>query len=178
MPYAVEMFLNPKCEAAIRAVWHRLADAGIESSLLDIRSRPHLTLAIFDEVRLEEMEPGLESFARDIPPFPVAFWSLGAFGAPRGVVVLAAGVTQRLLEIHAAFHRRFGGLGTRPWGVYLPGRWVPHATLATGVPERALPKAFALAAEVPLPIEGTVRELAVVKFPPAEYLYTCELTGS
>jgi len=177
MPYAVELFFNTECEAAIRRIWHDLADAGVESTMLDIRSRPHLTLAVFEEVQLDEMCGGLDHFGRDISPFPVFFSSVGFFPTERGIVFLAAGATPTLLETHAGFYRRFGDLGSGAWRIYLPGRWVPHSTLATDVADELVPKAVSVARRAALPIEGTVRELAVVSFRPVDYLYTCPLSA-
>jgi len=177
MPYAVEMFFNSECEAAIRRIWHDLADNGVESVLLDIRSRPHLTLGVFSGLQLDEMCDGLEGYAREIAPFPVSFSSIGVFAIERGIVFLAAGATPTLLEVHNTFYRRFGDFGSGAWRIYLPGRWVPHSTIATDVSEELVPKAVAVARKAAFPIEGTVRELAVVKFQPVDYVFTCPLSA-
>ena len=67
----------------------------------------------------------------------VTFSHVGVFGGD--IVFLGATVTERLLAFHWECFRWMSPSSGVPWiDLYKPQRWVPHCTLAVGVPKHAL----------------------------------------
>jgi 2'-5' RNA ligase len=123
----VDLVLDPAADAAVRAVWAALDEAGLPS-LAHHRSpsnRPHTTLALS---RSWPGAEGREVVVRALGALPMTV-RLGAplvFG--HGPFVLALGVvpTQGLITLH----RSLAGVLSPAREHLRPGVWTPHVTLA------------------------------------------------
>ena len=51
-------------------------------------------------------------------------------------------VTEELLELHSDHHRNFASFIDDEELVYLPGKWVPHCTLANRLSEEKLQNSY------------------------------------
>jgi len=178
------MYFDPATEAAIRTVWRELADSGVDDTQPAQGFRPHVSLAVAVAVDEEALVEVLASFAADVQPFDVTLGSVGMFGNEEsGVVFYAPVVTQLLLTIHAEFHRRCTALsddGTENGGqsYYLPGRWIPHVTLAQALGEARARRALTIAtAGVSLPLHGRLVEIGLSTFTPSVMRHLFELGG-
>ncbi|MGC1210788.1 MAG: 2'-5' RNA ligase family protein [Micromonospora sp.] len=125
----VELLCSPELEDAVRAAWGRLAAAGLPSLARNTHptNRPHLTLASVDE-----FPPGVEERLADLCdaalPVPVRLDRVAVLdgSAP---LVWPVRPGPELTALHAAVWDVLAGApGQRPW--HLPGRWMPHLTLA------------------------------------------------
>lgn len=59
----------------------------------------------------------------------VTFLSVGIFPT-NGTVFLAPIVTDELLKLHHSYHDYFKNFHDNPNSYYVPGKWVPHCTVA------------------------------------------------
>lgn len=175
MPFAIELFFDPAADRAVRSIWRALADAGISRTMVDLGSHPHVSLADTEDLDAERFRPVLEAFAREVPPLKCSLASMGLFLTHEGVVFLAPVVTRNLLDLHEAFHRRFGEYGARCSAYYMPGNWVPHCTLAMGVTPTAMGEAMRLCADATL--LGRFDRIALVEFRPVRVVYAFDLAG-
>ncbi|MBC6975029.1 2'-5' RNA ligase family protein [Bacillus sp. Xin] len=91
---------------------------------------PHIKLADYHTLDLKLYGEKLEKFTEHIECFPVEFSSVGTFPT-NGTIFLAPIVTGRLLELHQSFHNHFVDFHDQPQSYYVPGKWVPHCTIAT-----------------------------------------------
>ena len=175
MPYALQLYFDPVTDQIVRDVWRHIAQTGITQHRPGSTDRPHITLAVYaglDAVRAEET---LLTFVRSHVQFPLTFPSLGSFVSPSVVAFLAPVVTTDLLHFHHEAHETFGDIGTDPQELYLPGRWVPHCTIAVHVEARALPRVMEVSQELRLPLTGTVSEMGLVEVSPTRPLFSFEL---
>ena len=125
----VELLCSPELEEAVRAAWERLAAAGLPTLARNTHptNRPHLTLAAVDE-----FPPGAEERLADLCdaalPVPVRLDRVAVLdGSAPLVWPLRPG--PELTALHAAVWDVLAGAGGQnPW--HLPGRWIPHLTLA------------------------------------------------
>lgn len=140
---SLELLLDEETDAAVRAEWDALAQAGLPSQAQHKgeSNRPHITLLV---------RPGLAQVAAEplSPLFPLPL-TLGApllFGASRTRVIARSVVpTAGLLALHARVHETAGPGGdadhTRP------GAWTPHVTIARRVPIERVGEALAVWSE-------------------------------
>jgi 2'-5' RNA ligase len=175
MPFAVEMFFDENADKLVRKVWGDLAQANINSFMIDGGYRPHVTLGVLDGYTWPQFENEFRSFAEKRGAFPIKLDYLGVFPRPEGVVYLGAVVTEQLLFVHSEFTRHFAGLmtGVRPY--YLPGNWVPHCTLAYGLSITAIPPAVEVCSRCTLPLMTQIKEISLVEVPKHREVLTCEL---
>lgn len=94
---------------------------------------PHITLADYKELdvnlytkRLEEFVAFQENIAA------VTFPSVGTFPT-NGTIFLAPTITNELLRFHHSYHDYFKTFHDNLQSYYVPGKWVPHCTIANGL---------------------------------------------
>lgn len=133
MGFAVIQYLEPGAEARVQALWQALAEAGISGTMTAAGIRPHITLGGFDGPLPPRLCEELGQLAARTAPLAVTFAGIGVF-AGEDVLYLAPVVTMEMLAFHAQLHACLEGLGVAQAEYYLPGHWVPHCTLAIGLP--------------------------------------------
>lgn len=147
MVQAVELTFDRSTEDRVLAEWAVLQDAGLPS-LADhtgATNRPHVTLHVRDALAASG-EGRLDELVRRLP-LPVRVGGVVLFHARRRWVVSRQLVVDRaLLDLHDAVTSAVGGGGSP---LTLPGRWVPHVTLARGVRDEQLPAVLGLLADAP-----------------------------
>jgi 2'-5' RNA ligase len=170
--YVIELYLAEPEAEVIRQIWQELADIGL-CGLIDNHSRPHISLAAFQEVDRAAIAAQLDRFFKEHLLRPVTFDMLGFFPVTR-VLHAAPTVTPWLLELHAAFHQAVAGIVKGPSRYYLPGRWVPHCTLAFDIPPERVAEAFIRAARSWTGMTGHFDEVGLIipsATTPTQYLY-------
>lgn len=162
MVQSIELLLDEEAEAALRASWTALADAGLPSLATHTgnSNRPHVTVAVTDASGFEAAEPALRAVFEG--------WDLARTGlaAVVGSPVLFGGHRQRwvlarqlvpsrpLLTLHSAVHR---ALQLHVPDVplveqTLADAWTPHVTLARRMPAERLAEALSATDVEPIPL--------------------------
>ena len=131
MALAVCLLFDAEGERTIRRLWAQLEARGIPSPLTHTHRRhhPHLSLAVartwdFDRVfaAVSALPAGQE--------FRLLFQGTVCF--PRGRAALAGAVSADLARRQEAAVQAVADTGADLHYNYLPGRWVPHVSIATG----------------------------------------------
>jgi hypothetical protein len=152
MVHSVELVFDPDTEAAIRAIWDELREAGIPSQAP--ASRPHATLTVAQHVA-PEVDVLLAAMAARFP-FPCRIGAPLLFGRSKAVLARLVVPTIELLDLHAEVHRLcLPHLRPGPMPNALPGQWTGHVTLARRVGPGQMGHAVRIAGK-PTEIVGTV----------------------
>jgi 2'-5' RNA ligase len=159
--YAIELYLAEPEAGLIRRMWDNLAQIGL-SAMRDNGSRPHVTLGVFGEIDRAVIEEQLDRFFETQKLHPITFEVLGFFPASR-VLHATPTVTAWLLDLHRAFHQAVADISAGPSLYYLPGRWVPHCTLAFDIPPEQVAEAFGRVASGWFPLTGHFDEAGLVR---------------
>lgn len=124
-----------------------------------------LSLAVCDELWVDDVADVASSIAGDFSPLNVWVHGIGTFQGEHLALYAAVLLTPELWELHAELHHKLERVGTsRP--NYTPGRWVPHITLATvSTPAKAATVYSELIA-TPLTGEYHADEIVLVSGPP------------
>ncbi|MET7021859.1 2'-5' RNA ligase family protein [Bacillus mycoides] len=88
---------------------------------------PHITLADYNELDVNLYTKKLEEF--------VVFQeniSAGTFPT-NGTIFLAPTITDELLRLHHSYHDYFKTFHDNSQSYYVPGKWIPHCTIANGL---------------------------------------------
>lgn len=161
--FAIETFFDEASETRVRAVWQRIAAAGLPSTLLAHGHTPHVSLAVAEDLDPLAFAPVLAAFAASEPALSIRLASAATFATAEGVLFLGVVATRVLLERHERFHSRFERAARGAWPYYRPGHWVPHCTLTTGLTPKQLGAALELCAEGVLPLDVTLSSVAIVE---------------
>ena len=164
----VVSLLDGPATEAVRAIWKEL-DERLGLRGISVMPYPHFSYHIaggYDRVPLEE---ALESHARRTGPFPVQLTGVETFSGEWPVVFLAVAPDRRLLDLHQALWGICSPHAQDESGLYAPGRWVPHVSLAYGDEGRGTPLSAAQVRDVLAALQGrevrrtvTVDNLALV----------------
>lgn len=152
MVQSVELLLDDAADAAVRAQWRALADAGLPSQArhTGASNRPHVTLAALPAVD-PACEPSLAAACGPVLPLAVRLGSPLLFGRDPYVLVRSVVVTPALLALHADVARI---VRTPDGTLTTPGLWTPHVTLARRLPGELVGRALDLVAGDDLDAEG------------------------
>ena len=124
-----------------------------------------LSLAVYDDLAIEDVAASAESIAANFSPLDVWVHGIGTFQGEHLVLYAAVLLTPELLELHGELHYELRRVGpSRP--NYTPGRWVPHITLATVSTTTKAVSAYRELVATPLTGEYHARELVLVSGPP------------
>jgi 2'-5' RNA ligase len=160
MGLAVTLLFDVAATEAVRALWNRLADTGIGTSMLDMGYPPHLTLIVLeDDCLASDLQLRLAQQAWDDG---LAF-ELGAVGRFDGSeVVWLAGEGEKLRQLQQEVSKLVATEQIHPH--YRPQSWVPHITLQMTGDARA---AVALVGrEWRRSVEARTIAVELVRFPP------------
>ncbi len=164
MPYGVTMFMDSESENAVRSMWEKLRDENITSYMLDNEVRPHMTLAIYDEIDISAHLKRFREFVKEYSPVSFSMSTVGTFLEPPGTLFLAPTVTHRLMNLHSSFHSLFHDLEHSLSEYSLPGRWFPHITLALRLDRDTVCKAMHTVLETPIPEHSVIEEVGIGEF--------------
>jgi 2'-5' RNA ligase len=177
MTFAIQLFVDPVSDTAVRSVWEELATTGL-SHMRDSGNRPHFSLALYRELAVPVCTSLLTSFAQTHAPFALTIESLGMFSEEQFVMFLAPIVIPDLLDLHREVLALLQGAGAFPRAHYLPGHWTPHCTLATRVPPHLVSQVVAIGLGISFPVHFRIEEIGVIEYPPVNHLFAFRLTGA
>ncbi len=123
MVYALEMFFDKRSENKILEYFKK------SKYLTDVKSVPHITLAIFNDINIEKSNNKLRNFCLDNKKFNLYFSNLGLFTAPNPCIFLSPVATEKLLNLNKEIYNIFSEYSTDGFEYYKPCNWVPHCAV-------------------------------------------------
>ena len=168
--YAVELYFDQKMEDDFFSFRESLYKLGINPMLGKLSDRPHVSLAVFGDIEIDQVIKITSAFTPLCKQFPAQLNAFGAFPTDSNVVYLLPVPTQPLLELHKNFHEYLQKENILSSHYYLPGQWVPHCTLEFELPDDQFYLTLQLCKKHFSPIHGTFSSVGVIAFRPIAYL--------
>lgn len=161
-PYSIGVYFDAESETKIRTLWEVLAERGVANYFYHSESRPHLTLATYNDLDLEKIDEILTSIGEKNAPIPISFQYIGVFPTTRGIF-LGPVVTKPLLKLHRQIYQEitpYSILSGIPY--YLPEKWVPHCGVAVEVEPEHIPSVVQITDEmITFPFDATITEIGI-----------------
>lgn len=129
MKYAIEMYFDKETESKIMNIAQKVADANLSTKFLEWKTRPHVTMAVFNDVDEDKCIELLNEFVKDVKAIPAFLDSVGMFNDTK-VVFLSPTMTKDMYQLHADLYEKLKEFDTKGWEWYMPDGWVPHCTVA------------------------------------------------
>lgn len=129
MQYAIELFFDKETEEKIYKIIRKIANNGLSTKFLEWKTRPHLSLACFNDVDEAKCIELLKDFSKEHKQMPAYMGSVGIFTDTR-VVFLSPLMNKDMFKFHSELHECLEGFDTSGWEWYHPDRWAPHCTVA------------------------------------------------
>lgn len=163
MPCVVGLTLDREAANVVTALSTKVLDVAEAKGVHVSSTPPHITLAIAEYADERSVGRLIDQVASESAPLQVTFDSIGVFSGPDYVLYLAPVVTHDLLSFHTKLHRELEPYSKDQSPYYLPGRWVPHCTIASEISQTALPSMVAACVDVKLPLVARLTDIALVK---------------
>ncbi|MBE5104941.1 2'-5' RNA ligase family protein [Bacillus thuringiensis] len=129
--YAIIATFDSVFTNKIRELQNELTDIIGSNQLAGVE--PHITIADYNELDVSLYTEKLKDFVVAQENFiAVTFPSVGTFPT-NGTIFLAPTITDELLRLHHSYHNYFKTFHDNPMSYYVPGKWVPHCTIANGL---------------------------------------------
>ena len=177
MPSAVVLYFDRHSGSIIRKVWKQINASGLAANMQEAGIRPHITLAVFDELPCQPCDRVLADLAAHTHLIPLQMHHLGIFLHPEPVIFVAPIPTIELLMFHQAVVEALSIDGARPRDIYKPGMWIPHCTLAIGFEHQSLPQLVEFSLSLQLPFDIRINQIGVVEYQPLKDLYKFDLAN-
>lgn len=129
MQYAVELYFDKETEKKFMHLSQRLADEKLSTKFLEWKTRPHLTLACFNDVDENKFQNQLKEFASKHKVMPAYIASVGMFNDTRTIFASPV-MNKKMFQFQAELHKCLSEYDTNGWEWYCPDNWMPHCTLA------------------------------------------------
>lgn len=129
MQYAIELYFDRDTEMSLENLIQRVAEEKLSTKFLEWKTRPHLTLACFNDVNEALCIKLLDEFARKHEVIPASIGSVGMFNDSKTIFVSPV-MTENMYQLQRELHRCLHGFDTKGWEWYCPNMWVPHCTIA------------------------------------------------
>jgi 2'-5' RNA ligase len=161
--YAVIALFDAVLEQRIKRIWEDLESNEISYYASEVEDRvPHITLASYKEVSVTDFIKEMEVFYKDKRKIQVEFQALGSFINTK-TLFYSPTVTKELMELHSNHHSYFASFQKGEESVYLPGKWVPHCTLANRLSEEKLKEAYGHCLNISGRLEGEINRIGLIR---------------
>lgn len=176
--YALELYFDPVLENQVLKAWNVLAYRQISIQLIEIESRPHLTLFSTPLADVSKLESIVKNFASKQEPLPLTFSSVGSLANENNVLFLGLTPSLSLLQFHLQLCDALRKDGIEIREEYRPDYWIPHCPVAEAVPKPRMAEAFTVLRDLKLPVSGYAMDIALVEYRPVRELFSFALGGS
>lgn len=129
MQYAIELYYDEETEKKLSALVQKVADEKLSTKFLEWKTRPHLTLACFNDVDEAKCTELLKEFSANHKVMPAYIGSVGMFNDTKTIFVSPI-MNKSMYQFHSELHTALGDFDSAGWEWYCPDRWVPHCTIA------------------------------------------------
>ncbi len=129
MTYAIEMYFDKDTENKIMSLAQKIADNNLSTKFLEWKTRPHITLAVFNDVDENKCISLLQKFTQTREVIPAFLDSVGMFNDTK-TIFLNPTMTKSMYQLQSDLHEMLKEFDTQGWEWYLPDGWVPHCTVA------------------------------------------------
>lgn len=173
--YAIELYFDPALENQVLKAWNILARRQISTQLIEIESRPHITLFTSPFVDIAKLENVLRNFAAKQEPLAVSFSSIGSFPSDNNVLFLGPTPSLSLLQFHSQLCDAMKKEGVEVGDEQRPDSWNPYCSVAEEVPKTRIAEAFTVLRDLKMPVSGYAVEISLVEYSPVRELFSFTL---
>ncbi|AYC30479.1 2'-5' RNA ligase family protein [Paenisporosarcina cavernae] len=161
--YAILANFDDTLDKRIRELWSGLEIAGLTDYASQVADRePHVTLASYENVHVENFKRDMDSYFATQQAFPITFQSLGIF-AKTDIIYLAPTVTSSLLQFHQSYYDAFSTYNEGPNSLYVPGKWIPHCTMANHVGKDRIPDILSYLVHQAESLQGMITSISLLE---------------
>ncbi|XP_077236665.1 uncharacterized protein LOC143878250 [Tasmannia lanceolata] len=173
--YSIELYFDPALENQVLKAWNVLARRQISTQLIEIESRPHITLLSSPLLDPPKLQNVIKNFSSKQEPLTLTLSSVGSFPSEQNVLFFAPTPSSSLLQFHSQLCDALKKEGVEIGEDYRPDSWFPHCLVAQDVPRNRMAEAFFILRDLKLPVCGYAMDIGLVEFSPVRELFSYPL---
>ncbi|KAL5582499.1 hypothetical protein UlMin_014941 [Ulmus minor] len=170
--YAIELYFDPALENQVLKAWNVLARRQISTHLIEIESRPHITLFASQSAEPAKLENAIKNFAPKQEPLSLSFSSIGSLCNDNNVLFLAPTPSMSLLQFHSQLCEIIKKEGVEIGEDFRTDSWIPYCAVAQDVPKARMAEAFCVLRDLKLSVTGYAMDIGLVEYSPARELFS------
>ncbi|XP_022989855.1 uncharacterized protein LOC111810600 [Cucurbita pepo subsp. pepo] len=170
--FAIELYFDPALENQVLKAWNVLARRQISTQLIEIESRPHITLFSSPFLEPTKVESIVKNFASKQEPLPLSLASIGSLPNDNNILFLGPAPSISLLQFQSQLCEAMRKEGIETGEEYRLGSWIPHCSVAQEVPKARMAEAFCVLRDLKLPVSGYAIDIGLVEFSPVRELFS------
>ena len=176
MPYAVVGYFDKQSALRIKALWKGMADTNVCDYLSRSDNDPHIKFAMNHTMDLVKAEKAILSVTNELSKIDIQFKTYSFYPNEKPFVCIDIAVSKPILDLHSKIQTECDKYGEEDGrGFFEEGIWKPDCQLTVEFDKVRLASAIDYLSETKLPFEGTLAQIGVIKFHPAEQLFSYEL---
>ncbi|KAF7802868.1 putative RNA ligase/cyclic nucleotide phosphodiesterase [Senna tora] len=176
--YAIELYFDPALENQVLKAWNVLARRQISTHLIEIESRPHITLFSTPFIDPAKLESIVKSLAAKLEPLPLTLSSIGTLPNDNNVLFLAPTPSISLLQFQSQLCDAMKKEGIEIGEEFRADSWIPYCSVAQDVPKTRMAEAFCVLRDLKLPVSGYAMDIGLVEFSPVRELFSFVMGNS
>lgn len=174
--YLISLYFDNKTETHIQGFMNQVAKKTGNTCMVDGNVPPHITIAAFDSVNLENVMISLDKAIASLGKGKVTWASVAAF-LP-SVIYIAPVLNQYLHSLTACVNARLQDIeGVQLRLNYQPFHWMPHTTIGKKMTQEQMKTAFETMQKSFGMFEGTVTRIGLAETNPYTDIKVWELKG-
>ncbi|XP_077215972.1 uncharacterized protein LOC143850633 [Tasmannia lanceolata] len=174
--YSIELYFDPALENQVLKAWNVLARRQISTQLIEIESRPHITLLSTPFLDPSKLLTLIKNFSSKQEPLPLTLSSVGSFPSEKNVLFFTPTPSSLLLQFHSQLCDSLKKEGLEIGPDFRPDSWVPHCLVAQEVPKNRMAEAFCVLRDLKLPVSGYALDIGLVEeFSPVREIFSFPL---
>ncbi len=166
MGYSIELYFDLQFEDKIRRLWNDLAESGVPSILHQIGSRPHLSLAVLENIPEVQVSNLLGKFIQKYSEFSIEFPAIALIPGEQKTVFLAPTTNLILLEMQQTLYHLLKKSSFFPLERYEPNKWLPHCSISKELSSSDALKTVNISQNSTVTGKTKVIELGIIEFRP------------
>ncbi|XP_044501914.1 uncharacterized protein LOC123222948 [Mangifera indica] len=170
--YSIELYFDPALENQVLKAWNVLARRQISTQLIEIESRPHITLFSSTSVEPTRLESIIKIFASKQEPLHLSLSTIGSFCNDKNVLFLSPTPSVSLLQLQSQLCEAIRKEGIDLGDEYRAENWIPYCSVAQEVPKTRMAEAFCVLRELKLPVSGYAMDIGLVEYFPVRELFS------
>lgn len=177
MGYAIVGYFDSITDKKIKTLWKGLADISVDDYLINSDNDPHIKFAMVDSIDLEIIQSKLYILSEKIKKINIHFKKYGFYPNEKPFITIDIADNIEIIQLHSEIQmilKEFGLKDTQ--GYFTSGIWKPDCQLTISFDKTKLAIAVNYLVETTLPFNGQLEKIGVIKYHPAEQLFSFPLT--
>lgn len=175
MPYSIELHFNTHSNRQIQRIIDLLMKEKVNSVTIEQNIIPHLTLAVYDALDINEAINNLDSLRNKFKAFDLKLSGIGLFPSDEPPLFLIPKVTIELLTLHKYICELFDLYKNSQWQHYKPENWIPHCSVALYLSKKKIFDAIDIVIKYFQPFIVRIDRIVLTEFPPHTLIHRKKL---